>query len=131
LLLLKAGVLGVVEGLTEFLPVSSTGHPIVAASLLRFNDERASSSRSSSSRARSWRSSGVQGRDPGRTDCVTHDRAAQRLVVTIAITFLPLAVLGLPRRHRRRICSMRPRWPRRSSSADWSFSTSGANTRFA
>lgn len=41
ILLLKAFIQGLVEGATEFLPISSTGHLIIVGDLLKFNDDKA------------------------------------------------------------------------------------------
>ncbi len=95
-LLLHALILGIVEGLTEFLPVSSTGHLILAGDLLDFNDERgklfhivvqtgAILAVCWEYRARLGAVAAGLGRDP----------AAQRFVANLAIAFLPLAILGL------------------------------------
>ena len=94
-LLLKALILGIVEGLTEFLPVSSTGHLILAGDLLDFNDERgklfeiviqcgAILAVCWEYRAKILAVLGGMGSQP----------AARRFVLNIAIAFMPLAVLG-------------------------------------
>ncbi|MBU0753125.1 MAG: undecaprenyl-diphosphate phosphatase [Gammaproteobacteria bacterium] len=95
-LLLHALILGIVEGLTEFLPVSSTGHLILAGDLLGFNDERGKLFeiviQSGAILAVCWeyrqRLAAVIGGLP-------REPAAQRFVLNLFIAFLPLAILGL------------------------------------
>jgi undecaprenyl-diphosphatase len=88
--------LGVVEGLTEFLPISSTGHLIVTSELLKFEGERAELFEIFIQlgailavvweyRARLFR---VAADLPRR-------REAQSFVVALLVAFLPSAVLGL------------------------------------
>lgn len=96
LLLLKAVILGVVEGLTEFLPVSSTGHLVLAGDLLNFNDEKAKVFdifiQSGAILAVIWE---YRAKISSVLGGIFTDNAAQRFVVNLFIAFLPLALLGL------------------------------------
>ena len=96
LLLLKALILGVVEGLTEFLPISSTGHLILAGDLLDFNDDRGKLFeiviQSGAILAVCWEYRERIGRTFSR---LGRDRMANRLILNLGIAFLPLAILGL------------------------------------
>ena len=95
-LLLKALVLGVVEGLTEFLPVSSTGHLILAGDLLGFNDEKAKTFdiaiQTGAMLAIVWE---YRAKFLGVLAGLGSDRAAQRFVANLVVAFIPAAVLGL------------------------------------
>lgn len=96
LLLLKAMILGVVEGLTEFLPVSSTGHLIIAGDLLDFNDERAKvfeiAIQLAAILAVVWEYRVKIGRV---LVGLPRERSARRFTLNLLLAFLPAALLGL------------------------------------
>ena len=96
LLILKAIILGLVEGFTEFLPVSSTGHLILASELLHFNDDRGKLFeiviQSGAILAVCWE---YRARIAAVVCGLPRERAAQRFTLNLVIAFLPLAVLGL------------------------------------
>ncbi|MCC7546842.1 MAG: undecaprenyl-diphosphate phosphatase [Burkholderiales bacterium] len=95
-LLLKAVVLGIVEGLTEFLPISSTGHLILASQLLDFTGERAKvftiAIQTGAILAVCWE---YRGRLMGALADLPHKSSARGFFLNLGIAFLPLAVLGL------------------------------------
>ena len=96
LLILKAIILGLVEGFTEFLPISSTGHLILASELLHFNDDRGKLFeiviQSGAILAVCWE---YRARIVAVVRGLPRERAAQRFTLNLVIAFLPLAVLGL------------------------------------
>lgn len=95
-LLLKALVLGIVEGLTEFLPISSTGHLILAGDLLGFSDEKAKVFEIAIQTGAMFAVIGeYRARFAAVLAGVLSDRAAQRFVLNLVVAFVPAAVLGL------------------------------------
>lgn len=95
-LLVKAAILGVVEGLTEFLPISSTGHLILAASLLGFTGEKENvfnvAIQIGAMFAVMWY---YRVRISATITGVFSERRAQRFARNVLIAFMPSVILGL------------------------------------
>jgi len=97
LLLIKAAILGIVEGATEFLPISSTGHLILAGDLLNFMSHEKRNVfeiaiQLGAILAVVWE---YRKRFISTFAGIGRDPIANGLMINLAIAFLPLAILGL------------------------------------
>jgi undecaprenyl-diphosphatase len=94
--LLKAAILGVVEGLTEFLPISSTGHLILAGSLLGLTSDKAKlfdiAIQTGAMLAVVWL---YREKLTATLLGLFSSAQARRFALNLAIAFLPAAVLGV------------------------------------
>ena len=95
-LLLKAAIMGVVEGLTEFLPISSTGHLILAGSLLNFTGDMVKvfeiAIQTGAMLAVVWE---YRQRLGDTVAGITSQAKAQRFALNVLVAFLPAVVFGL------------------------------------
>jgi undecaprenyl-diphosphatase len=100
ILLFKAVVMGIVEGLTEFLPVSSTGHLILAGSLIGFTDETVRSAKLFEIVIQAGAIVAVvivywQRVRDSLTGFVAGDGRQRKFLMNVLIGFLPAAILGV------------------------------------
>jgi undecaprenyl-diphosphatase len=96
ILAIKAIVMGLVEGFTEFLPISSTGHLILAGSLLNFTGEKVKvfeiAIQAGAMLAVMWE---FRVRIGAVLAGLASDAKQQRFVINLIVAFLPAALLGL------------------------------------
>ncbi|HEY8330673.1 MAG TPA: undecaprenyl-diphosphate phosphatase [Pseudomonas sp.] len=93
---IQALILGIVEGLTEFLPISSTGHQIIVADLIGFGGDRAKAFniiiQLGAILAVVWE---FRQRIFGVICGLPRERQAQRFTANLLIAFFPAVILGL------------------------------------
>ncbi|TFW07622.1 undecaprenyl-diphosphate phosphatase, partial [Oxalobacteraceae bacterium OM1] len=96
ILAFKALIMGLVEGFTEFLPISSTGHLILAGSLLNFTTEKAKvfdiAIQAGAILAVMWE---YRARIGAVLGGLASDARQQKFALNLVVAFLPAAVLGL------------------------------------
>jgi undecaprenyl-diphosphatase len=96
LLLIKALILGIIEGLTEFLPISSTGHLILAGQLLNFNDEKGKVFEIAIQLAAILAVVWVYRERLGHVvSSLKNEPASRKFALNLIVAFMPAAVLGL------------------------------------
>ncbi|MDD2808644.1 undecaprenyl-diphosphate phosphatase [Rhodoferax sp.] len=95
-MLIKAAIMGLVEGLTEFLPISSTGHLILAGALLGFDDEKAKVFDIAIQTGAIFAVILVYWQKIHDTVvALPTEKQAQRFALNVTIAFFPAVVLGL------------------------------------
>jgi undecaprenyl-diphosphatase len=95
-LLIKAAIMGLVEGLTEFLPISSTGHLILAGALLGFDDDKAKVFDIAIQTGAIFAVILVYWQKIRDTvAALPSSQPAQRFALNVLIAFLPAVILGL------------------------------------
>ena len=95
-LLVKAAIMGIVEGLTEFLPISSTGHLILAGALLGLDDEKAKVFEIAIQTGAILAVILVYWQKIRSTIvALPSQREAQRFALNVLVAFVPAVVLGL------------------------------------
>lgn len=96
ILALKAIIMGLVEGFTEFLPISSTGHLILAGSLLNFTGEKVKvfeiAIQAGAIFAVMWE---YRARIGAVLAGLGKDPKANKFTLNLVVAFIPAAVLGL------------------------------------